>query len=277
MSGNAFELIEKRINNYLSLKSSESGLIQTGFSNIDSSLGGFRKGELIVIGGRPGMGKTTFAMQLAIQMSKFSNNILYSNLNHNLDWISDKLISQLLKIRFDRVQDLDENSTIDLDPAIIEAKGLKLSFAQGIMEVTSLLAEVKERSADVVIVDYVQLMTSSRINHEEDLSGVLNKLKQLAVEKNIVVIVLSQLSRNVERRGGDKMPRIDDLRGSGTIEEMADKIFLLYRPGYYDITEDCDGNSTINLLEVHLVLNKTGQRKGFGFYINESLTRYKIV
>ena len=113
----------------------------------------------------------------------------------------------------------------------------------------------------IVVIDYLQLMTgdsSKGANREQEIASISRALKNLAKELNVPVIALSQLSRAVETRGGDKKPQLSDLRESGSIEQDADMVMFLYRPEYYNITQDESGNSTLGVGEVIVAKNRSG-------------------
>jgi replicative DNA helicase len=115
----------------------------------------------------------------------------------------------------------------------------------------------------LVIIDYLQLMTAEsggggKGNREQEIAAISRAMKNLAKEINVPVIALSQLSRAVETRGGDKRPQLSDLRESGSIEQDADMVMFLYRPEYYKITQDEQGNSTEGVGEVIIAKNRSG-------------------
>jgi len=116
---------------------------------------------------------------------------------------------------------------------------------------------------EMIIIDYLQLMTagvdgSKGGNREQEISQISRALKGIAKELEIPVIALSQLSRNVEQRGGPKIPQLSDLRESGAIEQDADMVLFIYRPEYYNLTETEDGQSTANYAEVHIAKHRNG-------------------
>jgi replicative DNA helicase len=116
---------------------------------------------------------------------------------------------------------------------------------------------------ELVMIDYLQLMSGVSDNmkggnREQEISNISRSLKSIAKELEIPVIALSQLSRAVETRAGDKRPQLSDLRESGAIEQDADMVMALYRPEYYNFTEDSSGNSTAGVAEVILLKNRHG-------------------
>jgi replicative DNA helicase len=118
-----------------------------------------------------------------------------------------------------------------------------------------------EKGIQLVIIDYLQLMTAGNSkagNREQEIASISRALKELAKELNVAVIALSQLSRMVEVRGGDKRPILSDLRESGSIEQDADLVAFLYRPEYYGLEVDDDGNSTRGIAEVIVAKQRNG-------------------
>ncbi|MFK8056346.1 MAG: replicative DNA helicase [Saprospiraceae bacterium] len=122
-----------------------------------------------------------------------------------------------------------------------------------------------QHDIQMIVIDYLQLMSGSAggksTNREQEISTISRNLKQLAKEINVPVIALSQLSRAVEQRGGDKRPMLSDLRESGAIEQDADMVNFIYRPEYYDITEDEDGNSMKGVAKIIIAKNRHGELK----------------
>ncbi len=117
---------------------------------------------------------------------------------------------------------------------------------------------------ELIIVDYLQLMKGERNrqgNREQEISSISRSLKALAKELNVPIIALSQLSREVEKRGGTKKPILSDLRESGSIEQDADMVLFIYRPEYYKIDVDEKGESTAGLAEISIAKNRNGAIK----------------
>ncbi|CCH00139.1 replicative DNA helicase [Fibrella aestuarina BUZ 2] len=134
--------------------------------------------------------------------------------------------------------------------------------ALSILELRAKCRRLKaQHDIQMVVIDYLQLMTgdnSKGSNREQEIASISRALKNLAKELNVPVIALSQLSRAVETRGGDKKPQLSDLRESGSIEQDADMVMFLYRPEYYNITQDEAGNSTAGIGEVIVAKNRSG-------------------
>lgn len=250
--------------------------VPSGFVNIDEKIGGFKKGEFIVIGGRPGMGKSTFAIQMAIQMSRAKHKVLYVNLNSSREWIANKLIAQLEDISLDELQNgtFRYNPKVDINSAIPSSEELNLSVVEDCFKIDDFENIVNEEKPEIVLIDFLELMTAGMAKTRKNLDAVIMAIKRIARENGIVIIALSQLRKNLVNRHGDCKPQLEDLPGNGIIEESSSKIVLLYRPEYYDITEDCYGNSVVGLMEVNMVLNKYGKPGVFKFKVNKNFAYY---
>ena len=254
---------------------SEYQPIKTGWSNVDAGIGGVRPGEFIVFGGRPGMGKTVVLIDL-IRRIALHNPVLLISLELTAVQISNRIISSVLDY------DLPLKGPEDLRRIDKE----KLNFVTDYLEVMQLSVcettfdsmfalksfcekMVKEKGIRVIAIDYLQMLSSNRYRHNRELevSYISRTLKKIAKDLNICMLVTSQLSRSVETRGGNKRPLLSDLRESGAIEQDADKVIFVYRPDYYGITTDENGNSTKGQLELLMVKNRTGAIDRFNFHL----------
>ncbi len=266
------------ITNFLEKRLSPESLdftnhIQTGFENIDKQLGGFKKGELIVLGGRPGMGKTTFAIQMALQMAKLGNRILYSS-HEGSKWMENKILSQIMKKELSYVANpLFQNQILAQKQEVLQQiKSLPFLVSFNLQRIKDLEKVVEENELDVILIDFVQSMSASINNMQEDFDTVIKRLKDLAVNKNVLIIAISCLSRKVEYRGGDRRPMLEDLRGSDLMEQLADKVLFVYRPYYYGISEGETGRDLQNYFELIIALNKSGKSCSLAFKINDSMS-----
>lgn len=249
--------------------------IKTGWVNVDTSIEGFSPGEFIVFGGRPAMGKTVVLIDLIRRIS-LRDPVLLISLELTAVQISNRLISSVLDYELP-IKGPEDLRRIDKE---------KIKFITDYLEVMQLSVcettfdsmfalksycekMVKEKGIRVIAIDYLQMLSSNRYRHNRELevSYISRTLKKLAKDLNVCVIVTSQLSRSVEMRGGDKRPQLSDLRESGAIEQDADKVIFVYRPDYYGITTDEDGNSTQGLLELQMVKNRTGKIDRFYFHV----------
>jgi replicative DNA helicase len=253
--------------------------VPSGFVNIDEKIGGFKKGEFVVIGGRPGMGKSTFAIQMAIQMARFKHKVLYINLNASREWMANKLIAQLEDISLDELQNgtFRNNPELNINNAIASSEELNLSVVEDCFKMDDFENIVNEEKPEIVLIDFLELMNAGLAKTRKSLDAVVMAIKRIARENRIVIIALSQLRKNLVNRHGDCKPQLEDLPGNGIIEESASKVILLYRPEYYDITEDCDGKSVIGVMEANMVLNKYGKVGVFNFNVNKNFTCYNSI
>lgn len=249
--------------------------IKTGWRNVDASIEGFRPGEFIVFGGRPGMGKTVVLIDLIKRIS-LRDPVLLIALDLATVQISNRIISSVLdyELPIKGPEDLRSIDKEKLDFLAEYLEAMQLSICETTFD--SMLAlksycekMVKEKGIRVIAIDYLQMLSSNRYRHNRELevSYISRTLKKIAKDLNICMIVSSQLSRSVETRGGDKRPQLSDLRESGAIEQDADKVIFVYRPAYYGITTDEDGNSTQGLLELQMVKNRSGKIDRFCFHL----------
>jgi replicative DNA helicase len=217
--------------------------IPAGFMGIDRTTGGWQKSDLIIIAGRPGMGKTTFALQLALNAAKYNHNVAYFSLEMSTTQNIKKIISNQTEIELTRLNigkiTLQEQKQLahncnnkQLNIYIDDTAALTTT------ELRTKAYKLKQKhNIELIIVDYLQLMTipnmSKYENREAEIRKISQSLKQLAKELNIPLIVLSQLSREVEKRGGNFRPKLSDLRESGSIENDADIVIFPFRAEYY--------------------------------------------
>jgi replicative DNA helicase len=244
--------------------------VTSGLTALDNVTGGWQPSDLILIAGRPGMGKTSFTMACACQAEAAGQHGAFYSLEMGAMQLTKKAIateggystSQLV-----RGVDMspDEAEALRERAAVLARSGLLVDDTPAI-SVAELRAKVAQAVAEhgvrIVYVDYLQLMTGDKTgNREQEIGSISRGLKLIAKEHNIPIIALAQLSRAVEARGGDKRPQLSDLRESGSLEQDADLVIFLYRPEYYKILEDDMGNSTVGLTEVIIAKHRNGALK----------------
>nr|QYB19287.1 DNA-replication helicase subunit [Climaconeis cf. scalaris] len=228
-----FELKIKSLNPNL------SGLA-SGFSNLDSLTQGFQKSDLIILAGRPSLGKTAFGLNISLNIIKNSKlPVLFFSLEMSKEQIIYRLLTMETNINQIRLKNgrLRQKDWIKLNKIIKILSKLPFfiddSFNLSIQTIRSKIKTIifEQNKIGLIIIDYLQLMKSSNLNtlnRVQELSEVTRSLKIIAREFNVPIIALSQLSRNVETRI-DKKPILSDLRESGSIEQDADVVFLLYK------------------------------------------------
>lgn len=242
--------------------------VPSGFTAIDRITSGWQKTDLIIIAGRPSMGKTAFVLTMARNMAVEHNR---SVAVFSLEMSSLQLVNRLIaaetelgseKLKTGRLENYEwehlnrKISALEKAPIFIDD-----TPALSIFELKAKCRRLKmQHDIQVVIVDYLQLMTTgsdSRGSREQEVSNISRSLKAIAKELDIPIIALSQLNRSVESREG-KRPQLSDLRESGAIEQDADIVTFIHRPEYYGITEDDSGNSLLGVAEIIVAKHRNG-------------------
>lgn len=232
-----------RLNAIVSQGSETTG-VPSGLYDLDKLTHGFQGGEVTIIAARPGMGKTAFVLSIADNMARrFDKSVLFFSLEMSSTQLLNRLVSRMTNIPHDKIRKglLTAIEVVQIESALEEVRASGLEFddraSMSMMQIKSKCLKVKQRQGlDCVIVDYMQLMEASHRkgqNREQEISSISRGLKMLSKEMNAPVLALSQLSRDVEKRGGIKKPQLSDLRESGSIEQDADVVIFLYRDEYY--------------------------------------------
>ncbi|MCR9064742.1 MAG: replicative DNA helicase [Cytophagales bacterium] len=261
--------------------------VPSGFRDLDELTGGWQKTELTIIAARPGMGKTAFVVSamrnaavdhqtpvaiFSLEMS--ATQLMLRMIAAEAEIESEKLRKgmlephewQQLHTRLDKLATspiyIDDTPALSVLELRAKCRRLKAQFGIG-----------------MVIIDYLQLMSgddgSNTVgNREQEIATISRSLKNLSKEIDVPVLALSQLSRAVETRGGDKRPQLSDLRESGSIEQDADMVMFLYRPEYYKITEDANGNPTDGIGEVIIAKNRAGTLKTIQLQFIKEFTKF---
>ncbi|MEN2992805.1 MAG: replicative DNA helicase [Bacteroidia bacterium] len=241
--------------------------VPSGFPELDRMTAGWQKSDLIILAARPSMGKTAFALNLARNAAFAGYPVVIFSLEMSALQLMYRFISLEVEISSEKLR------TGQISPEIWLALPQKLErlaraplYIDDTPSITiyDLRAKCRrlkaEKDIQLVILDYLQLMgtTQRSANREQEVAAISRSLKALARELEIPVIALSQLSRAVEARGGDRRPQLSDLRESGSLEQDADAVLFLYRPEYYGILQDEEGNSTQGITEVLLSKQRNG-------------------
>ncbi len=237
----------------------------TGFEAIDKDFGGLRPKEVTLIGGRPAMGKTTLALQIALNVARSGKSVLYIAAEGGPVETSIRLASIISEIPFSKIRtwDLTDDEWDLFRKTVEEIKRLPIQFYY-----TDIMQMIRCRSdddtkpqADLVIFDYLQLIKSNKTGSKDVAQNraprkYLREFKKIAKNHKIPVVVLSQLSRKLERRK-DKHPTIKDFRVKKLSVDLFDQVFLLYRDGYYDLNAPADKAELIGVCPKRN-LKKTG-------------------
>ena len=235
--------------------------LKTGFSDLDKKTAGFQKGDLIIVGARPAMGKTTFAQNLAYNIANINKKgVLFFSMEMAANEIVDRIISDIADVDNWRMRtgNLSDEEFSRLGDALGEIDELPIYIDDtSAMTIAELRNKARRAMHDhdigIVIVDYLQLMAGSDRyagNRVQEVTEISRGLKVLARELEIPVVALAQLSRNVTGRD-DPRPVLSDLRESGSIEQDADLVMFLHRVDYYKKPEEEDTNITELLIRKH--------------------------
>lgn len=246
--------------------------ISTGSPDLDKHTGGWQKSDLIVLAGRPGMSKTSVALQWGSAAVNNNKKVLFFSLEMGEHQIAMKELSQYSHVNSWRMRNGFVND--EELKKVINASEILSSRKMFIDDTPAISLQQLRAKAyqlahnidglDMIIIDYMQLMSSpdsKRGNREQELAAISGGLKKLAKELDIPVISLSQLSRKVEERG-DKRPLLSDIRESGAIEQDADQVIFLYRDSYYNHSkEDTNGVSEMEFIFAKFRGGETGTIK----------------
>jgi replicative DNA helicase len=247
--------------------------VPSGFTNLDRVTSGWQNSDLVIIAARPGMGKTAFVVSAARNAAvDHKRGVAIFSLEMSSLQLMQRLVSAEAELESEKLKkaQLAPYEWEQLNYAIRRLEQAPLFIddtpALSILELRAKCRKIKAQFAglSLIIIDYLQLMTADTGNknksgnREQEIATISKSLKSIAKELNVPVIALSQLSRAVETRGGDKRPQLSDLRESGSIEQDADMVIFLYRPEYYNITQDEAGNSTIGTGEVIIAKHRNG-------------------
>jgi len=246
--------------------------VGSGFTELDRVTGGWQRSDLVILASRPGMGKTAFALTMARNAAvNFKKPVAVFSLEMSAVQLVTRLIASETGIPAEKLKKgtLDTNEWNLLNSRVTSLIDAPLYIddtpALTIFELRAKSRRLRQQhNIEMVILDYMQLMQGGaehRGNREQEISSISRSLKALAKELNIPIIALSQLSREVEKRGGTKKPILSDLRESGSIEQDADMVMFIYRPEYYKIDVDEQGDSTTGLAEIGIAKNRSGPTK----------------
>ena len=280
---NAVEILQRAASN----KGGLTG-IPTGYVGMDEITSGWQASDLVIIAGRPAMGKTSFALSIAknvavdygVPIGFFSlemNNVqLVNRLNSNVCEVSGRKIlnGQLDPSDWERL-DKRIGRLTDAPIYVDDTPGLSVFELR-----TKARRLVREKGVKIIMIDYLQLMNANGMkfgSRQEEVSTISRSLKGLAKELNIPVLALSQLSRNVENREGleGKRPQLSDLRESGAIKQDADMVLFVHRPEYYHIYQDEKGNDLHGMAQIIIAKHRKGSTGDVLLNFRGEFTRFQ--
>ncbi len=265
---------------YLYQHQGEEVGVPTGYKDLDALLGGFQKSDLLILAARPGMGKTSLKLNIAMAASRRNVRVAIFSLEMSREQLMQRLVSteteiDSQKLRLGRLNDKEYDR-------FIESMG-KLSELPIYMDDTPALSVLqlrtkcrrlyREHGLDLIVIDYLQLMTSGDTmrrndNRVQEISYISRGLKELARELNVPVVAGAQLSRAVEQRV-DKRPLLSDLRESGSIEQDADVVMFIYRDDVYN-----DPSEYPNQADIIVAKHRNGPTGTVALYFQKHLTKF---
>lgn len=245
--------------------------IPSGFTKLDDITSGWQKSDLIIIAGRPAMGKTSFALSIAKNIAvDYREPIAFFSLEMNNVQLVNRLISNVCEIEGKKIMNgqlaRDEWERLDKNLAKLTGAPIYIDDTPG-MSIFELRTKarrlVREKGVKIIMIDYLQLMNANGMrfgNRQEEVSTISRSLKGLAKELDIPILALSQLNRMSENREGleGKRPQLSDLRESGAIEQDADMVMFVHRPEYYHLLEDEKGNDLRGKAQIIIAKHRKG-------------------
>ena len=217
----------------------------TGFTDLDKAITGLNRSDLLIIGARPAMGKTSLALNLARNTAMMGKKkVLFFSLEMTKEQLAQRVLSTEARVESTKMRtgDISGQEWANLATATALLSNCELYFDDtSNMTVSEMKSRIRRlRDVDAVFVDYLQLMKSgSRVESRvQEVSEITRNLKLMAKDLNIPVVVLAQLARSTEGRGKSHRPQLADLRESGSIEQDADIVIMLYRDEYYATEKD---------------------------------------
>ena len=273
----AYERIEELHKNKGTLRG-----LKTGFTDLDKKTAGFQKGDLVIIGARPAMGKTTLAQNLAYNIARINNRgVLFFSMEMGANEIIDRMISDVASV--DNWHIRTGNFSSEEHTQIVDALGemdelpiyIDDTSSMTVMELRNKARRaVHDHDIGVIMIDYLQLIKGSgnyRGNRVMEVTEISRELKILARELEIPVVALAQLSRNVTGRD-DPRPVLSDLRESGSIEQDADLVMFLHRPDYYK--QNDPNYEKTNITELLIAKHRHGAIGKIELYFKEEYLRF---
>jgi replicative DNA helicase len=235
--------------------------LPSGFYELDRLTSGFHSGELTVVGARPGMGKTTFALNIAYNIASQEKKVLFFSLEMGKKQLSLRTYSMISEIPLSKIRSglLNDEEVEKITNSYLENAGVlermvlvdNVSYLSDIMKIAYSMDSI-----DLIIVDYLQLIKTKnkyQMRYQE-LADIVNSLKFLSKDLDVPIITLAQVNREVEKKA-DKRPSLSDLRESGDIEAAADVVMFIHREDYYKK----ENNTNNSISEIIVAKNRNGE------------------
>lgn len=265
-------------------------IYKTGFLELDKIILGVKKTNVIIVGARASMGKTSLAINIMLNLCKNNPQCIVGiiSLEMSCEQLTYRMLSCIAGVNSTDIEtgNISEDEYNKVQHAFTKLKNLKIiledSFSVNLSGLRTTITSMKYKdNVDIVIIDYIQLINAdgrrvSEGNRNLELSEISRSLKMLATELNIAILCLSQLSRKVEDRP-DRRPRMSDIRDSGSIEQDADQILLMYRPSYYELDSDKELLESIDQVFINVVKNRCGKTGTFVLAFDKDKQQFRNI
>lgn len=246
--------------------SAESKPIKSGLSDLDNIISGFNKSDLVIIGARPGVGKTSIALNIAKNIGMTGKRVAFFSLEMSNMQIAQRVLATEARVVSEKLQsgNLTPDDWVKLTSALAYLKDCELYFDETAnITVPDIKAKVRrQKNIDCVFIDYLGLIASAKRteNKVQEIADITRDLKLMAKDLKIPVICCAQLSRGPEAKSGriSRKPLLSDLRDSGSIEQDADIVLLLYREGYYKNEKENPDEIRVDTAELDVAKNRHG-------------------
>lgn len=259
----------KRIDELRNLDQELTG-VETGFPDLNKVTCGWQQPDLIILAARPSVGKTAFALNLGVNAAEVGTPVGFFSMEMSEAQLIQRIVSSKSEVP---IENISRGKLTDDQMVVLNDKGFnpvfKLPFyiddtpALNIYQLRAKARRMKKKNkVGLIIIDYLQLMSGIQNgradNREQEISKISRDLKALAKELQVPIIALSQLSREVEKRRESKIPQLSDLRESGAIEQDADIVMFMYRPEYYNIKINEDGQQMNGETHIRFAKHRSG-------------------
>lgn len=285
---NSKEVVSKVIDEIMKLRAADNHItgIKCGYTDLDKKTNGFQRGDLIILAARPAMGKTAFALNLALNCSQFTKEaVAIFSLEMGAEQLMKRILSAKSRVEAGKLKsgfltDIEFNQLNESANELMSSKiFIDDSASIKMADIFSKCRKLKsEHGLDLIVIDYLQLISGSGKgggeNRQQEVSEISRNLKALARELEVPVIALSQLSRSVESRKEDKRPMLSDLRESGAIEQDADIVMFLYREAYYEKPGENEEAPIEDRTEVIIAKHRNGATGSVDLAFNKSISAF---
>lgn len=236
-----FERIAESVTKVMAnVSKTKTGAIKTGVRRFDEKIGGLRPGQLALLGARPSMGKTALALNIAREVAAGGGSVALFSLEMNAAQLVERMLSDISGANLAKIvnHQLNQVELTRVTNAAAQAHRFNIWISERADQFEAASRQLQyQHGLDLIVVDYLQLMETKAQSREQEISQLSRRLKRLATSLRVPVLALSQLNRNIEARTS-KRPQLSDLRESGSLEQDADIVMLLWREGYY--SEEAD-------------------------------------